>query len=213
MSQDSPSGQEATAAPSPFTVWPFKSSAMLSAPITIPLFGQFARSPASFVSVVIVSPQLSWLANAGPLPHANNAVTVRTAQSAPPRSNRWDPVLGTCVFIASPFARVCTTTPTLRPRAHIQQGVRPRSGEGAHLIWFNEIECRPHGVGGAPERSGVLDGPRLVGCRGPMRGLWGRRSASRCIRCSVRQGADARDVLQESGRSRRSRKRAGAPVR
>ena len=46
-SQYAPSGQAATHAPSPLTVWPFRSRVMLSAPMTIPLFGQFARSAVS----------------------------------------------------------------------------------------------------------------------------------------------------------------------
>ena len=38
VSQDSPSGHDATGSPSPLTVWPFRSSVMSLAPITIPLF-------------------------------------------------------------------------------------------------------------------------------------------------------------------------------
>src|SRR3954454_11690971 len=105
-SQDSPSGHDATGAPSPPTVCPFKSSVMLSAPITIPLLGQSVRSLVSFVSLVIVMPQLTWLATAGPLPETHKANTVSTTHNAPPRSKRWDLVLCTCLFIATPSARV-----------------------------------------------------------------------------------------------------------
>jgi hypothetical protein len=49
-------GQEGTGVPSPSMTCPFRSSVMLSAPITIPLSGQFTRSPASFVFAVITSP-------------------------------------------------------------------------------------------------------------------------------------------------------------
>src|SRR5215211_7143594 len=48
-------------------VWPLRSRVMLLAPITMPLLGQLTRSLSRVVSVVMVSPHLTWLASAGPL--------------------------------------------------------------------------------------------------------------------------------------------------
>jgi len=64
MSHAAPSGHDATGSPSPLTICPLRSSVMSFAPITIPLFGQFARSVSSVVSLVIVAPQLTCVARA-----------------------------------------------------------------------------------------------------------------------------------------------------
>src|SRR5829696_4544622 len=50
---------------------------MLSAPITMPLLGQLTRSLSRVVSVVMVSPHLTWLASAWPLPRTVNPATTR----------------------------------------------------------------------------------------------------------------------------------------
>src|SRR6267142_2236837 len=117
-SQIGSSRHEPAGTPSPPTVWPFKSSVMLSAPITIPLLGQLVRSLSSFVFVVIVAPQLTLLASAWPLPGTTNAPRASAAHSRPTRSN-------TSLFIATPFARVPVTPPTLRSRMQERYGAYP----------------------------------------------------------------------------------------
>src|SRR5829696_3281120 len=58
------SAQSSISSPLPSILWPFRSRVMLSAPITIPLFGQLTRSLSRVVSAVMVAPQLTWLASA-----------------------------------------------------------------------------------------------------------------------------------------------------
>jgi hypothetical protein len=64
MSHSSFLGHCSNSLPSPATTWPFRSSVMLSAPITMPLFGQSRRSLSRVVSAVIVSPHFTWLLSA-----------------------------------------------------------------------------------------------------------------------------------------------------
>jgi len=76
-SQLSPSGQGSTGVPSPSMVWPLSCRVRLSAPITMPLFGQLTRSLSSVVSVVMGSPQPTWLAYAGLLPRTVKLATTK----------------------------------------------------------------------------------------------------------------------------------------
>src|SRR5262245_14603185 len=91
-SQSVAGGQEGGGVPSPSMTWPLRSRVMLSAPITIPLSGQFTRSLASFVFAVITSPQCKTFACATPpvatvRPTASKTATPSLATVAfqPPR--------------------------------------------------------------------------------------------------------------------------------
>ena len=109
----------AAGVPSPSTRWPFRSSVTLSAPITIPLFGQLTRSLSSVVSAVIVSPQLTWLASARPPPIgvAPEAATPATRTATSKR-----------VRIGHPFGRVqCPTYCVAYTRVGGESRVRPVS--------------------------------------------------------------------------------------
>jgi hypothetical protein len=83
MSQDTPSGHDGNSEPSPATVWPFRSSVMSSAPITIPLFGQLTRSAPSLVSAVIVTPQLTRVGSACATAGVRNPATTTAAHIVP----------------------------------------------------------------------------------------------------------------------------------
>jgi hypothetical protein len=72
-----PLGAGSAGVPSPSMVWPLRSRVMLSAPMMMPLLGQLTRSLSSVVSVVMVSPQPTWLASAWPPPTTVKPVTTR----------------------------------------------------------------------------------------------------------------------------------------
>jgi hypothetical protein len=68
--------------PSPPIVWPFRSSVMSSAPITIPLPAQSLRSLSSFVSVLTIAPQPNEAVNAGAAADPIAAATANVATAA-----------------------------------------------------------------------------------------------------------------------------------
>ena len=81
-SQIPSSKQDPAGTPSPPTVWPFRSSVMSSAPITIPLLGQLVRSLSSVVSVVMIAPQPNWATDAGAVVEPTAATTASVATTA-----------------------------------------------------------------------------------------------------------------------------------